>query len=83
MIPDTSQTASAEASASSPAVGEEKTLVTVWSIPEKTSGRTFGLIAGPIVCFQSSCWCAAPRIPSPNSVHATAAMNVRSAIALA
>ena len=83
MIPDTSQTASADASASSPAVGDENTFVTVWSIPAKTFGRTFGSIAGPIVCFQSVCWCAAPRMPRPKRVHATAAMNVWNATALA
>ena len=83
MIPDTSQTASADASASSPAVEEENTWFTVWSIPSKTWGSTFGSIAGPIVFRQSCCWWAAPRMPSPKSVHATAAMNVRSAIALA
>jgi hypothetical protein len=83
MIPDTSQTANAAASASSPAEEDEKTRFTVWSIPSNTWGSTFGSIAGPIVFRQSSCWCEAPRMPSPNSVHATAAMKARSAIALA
>jgi len=83
MIPDTSQIARAAASASSPAVEDENTRFTVWSIPSNTWGRTFGSISGPIVCFHSCCWWEAPRMPSANSVHATAAMNIRSAIALA
>ena len=61
----------------------EKTRFTVWSTPAKMWGRTFGSILGPIVCRQSCCWWDAPRMPSANSVHATAAMNMRSAIALA
>src|SRR3954453_5223586 len=83
MLPDTSQIARAAASASSPAVEDENTRCTVWSIPSNTWGRTFGLICGAMVCFHSCSWCEAPRMPSANSVHATAAMNMRSAIALA
>ena len=64
MIPDTSQTASAAASASSPAEEDENTRFTVWSIPSKTWGSTFGSIAGPIVFRHSSCWWEAPRMPS-------------------
>src|SRR5262245_44331193 len=82
MIPDTSQTASAEATASRLAVEDENTRFTVWSIPSNTWGSTFGSMAGPIVCRHSCCWRKAPRMPSTNSVHATAAMNMRSAIAL-
>src|SRR5581483_1113392 len=83
MIPDTSHTASAEASASSPVLDDAKTLLTIWSMPTKTPVRTFDAIAGPIVSFQSSCFPAAPRTPRPNSTHATPAMKVRNAIALA
>src|SRR4051794_6091424 len=83
MIPDTSQIARAAASASNPAVEDENTRCAVWSIPSNTWGRTFGLICGAMVCFHSCSWCEAPRMPSANSVHATAAMNMRSAIALA
>src|SRR3954447_1917995 len=83
MIADTSQIASAAARASSPTLEDENTRCTVWSIPSKTCGRTFGSIAGPIVLRQSSCWWVTPRIPSPNSVHATAAISMRRAIALA
>jgi len=83
MIPDTSQIARAAARASSPAVEDENTRFTVWSIPSNTWGRTFGSIAGAIVCFHSCSWWKAPRMPSANSVHATAAMNIRNAIALA
>ena len=82
-MPDTSQIASAAASASSPAVEDENTRFTVWSIPSNTWGRTFGSICGAIVCFHSCSWWNAPRMPSANSVQATAAMNIRSAIALA
>src|SRR5690348_7707260 len=83
MIPETSQTASADASASRPALEDANTCCTVWSMPLNTSGRTFGWICGPIVFFQSCRSPPAPRMPSPKSVHATAAMKERNAIALA
>ena len=82
-MPETSQTASAAAKASRPTVEDEKTRLTVWSMPAKTWGRTFGLISGAIVDRQSRSWWVAPRMPSMKSEHATPAMNVRSAIALA
>src|SRR3954452_7032569 len=83
MIADTSQIASAAARASSPTLEDENTRCTVWSLPSKPCGRTFGSIAGPIGLRQSSCGWVTPRIPSPNSVQATAAISMRRAIALA